>query len=116
MNVSIRRFAASAAAAVTLVLGVGASSASATDFITTNLGVTAIANNDYILTVTGHIQMTQSDAQAACDFSGDPVEVELYGQDPGFDDLLISKSSWERRHHELHDVGHRPELLGVAHP
>ncbi len=96
MNVSIRRLAASAVAAAALVLGVGASSASATSFISTNLGVTAIANNDYILTVSGHIEMSQTDAQAACAHSGDPVDVELYGQDAGVlaDDLLISTSSW----------------------
>ncbi len=97
MNASIRRLAASAIAAAALVVGVGASSASATSFITTNLGVTAIANNDYILTVTGHIEMSQADAQAACAFAGDPLDVELYGQDSGFtfgDDLLITKSAW----------------------
>ena len=97
MSISIRRLAASAAAAAALVLGVGASSASATPFISTTLGVTAIANNDYILTVTGHIEMSQADAQAACAHAGDPVDVELYGQDSGFtfgDDLLISKSAW----------------------
>lgn len=96
MNVSIRRLAASAAAATAIVLGVGASSASATPFISTNLAVTAIANNDYILTVTGHIEMSQADAQAACAHAGDPVDVELYGQDAGFlaDDLLLSKASW----------------------
>ena len=72
MNISIRRLAASAVAAAALVLGVGASSASATPFISTTLGVTAIANNDYILTVTGHIEMSQTDAQAACAHAGDP--------------------------------------------
>ena len=97
MTVSIRRFASALVAATGLAVGIGASSASATPFISTTLGVTAIANNDYILSVNGHIEMSQADAQAACAHAGDPVDVELYGQDSVFrggDDLLVRASEF----------------------
>ena len=120
MNISIRRLAASAAVAATLVLGVGASSASATPFISTDPRRHRHRQQRlHSSTVTGHIEMSQADAQAACAHTGDPVDVELYGQDAGItfaDDLLIPKSSWAARHHELHHRLDRPELLGLPHP
>lgn len=96
MNVSIRRLAAAAVASAALVAGVGASPASAASFMTTNLNVIAIANNDYILRVSGHIEMSQADAQAACAHPGDPVDVQLYGKDAGIlaDDELITKAEF----------------------
>ncbi len=96
MNASLRRFASALVAATGLAAGIGASPASATSFITSDLNVIAIANNDYILRVAGHIEMSQADAQAACAHAGDPVDVELWGQDAGVlaDDLLITKSEY----------------------
>ena len=96
LRLAARRLAASLAAATALAIGIGASPASATSFMSTTLTVTAIANNDYIVRVSGHIEMSQADAQAACAFAGDPVDVELWGQDAGIlaDDLLITKSEW----------------------
>ncbi len=94
MNASHRRFAAALVAATGLVVGIGASSASATSFLSTSLNVIAIANNDYILRVAGHIEMSQADAAAACAHAGDPVDVELYGKDTLGDDLLISKAEY----------------------
>ena len=96
MNVSIRRFAAALAAATALAVGASASPASASDLMSTSLNVIAIQNNDYILRVSGHVTMSQADAQAACAFAGDPVDVELYGQDAGLlaDDLLVTKSEF----------------------
>ncbi|HVF14803.1 MAG TPA: hypothetical protein VM942_09410 [Acidimicrobiales bacterium] len=96
MNVSIRRFATAVLAATGLVVGIGASAASATPFLASSLSVVAIANNDFILRVSGHIEMSQADAQAACAHPGDPVDVQLYGQDAGVlgDDELISKAEY----------------------
>ncbi len=96
MNASLRRFASALVAATGIAVGIGASSASATPFISTDLNVIAIANNDFILRVAGHIEMSQADAQAACAHAGDPVDVQLYGQDAGIlaDDELITKAEY----------------------
>jgi hypothetical protein len=96
MNVSLRRFASALVASAGLVVALGASSASATPFMSTDLNVISIPNNDYILRVAGHIEMSIADALAACSHTGDPVDVELYGQDAGIlaDDLLITKSEY----------------------
>ncbi len=94
MHASIRRFASALVAAAGLAVGIGASSASAVPFVSATLGITAIADNDYIISVNGHVEMSQADAQAACSHPGDPVDVELYGDDFGFDDLLISTSEF----------------------
>jgi|GEM_PF-5826015 len=96
MNASLRRFASALVATAGLAVGIGASSASATSFMSTDLNVISIPNNDYILRVAGHIEMSSADALAACSHAGDPVDVELYGQDAGIlaDDLLITKSEF----------------------
>ena len=62
--------------------------------------------------------MSKADAQAACAHAGDPVDVELYGQDAGIlaDDLLITKSAYAAAGMSLLPRVHRHGLRGLAHP
>jgi len=97
MNVSIRRIASAFAAATALTI-IGASAASASGPLQSTLTVSnADSLNDVVVTVRGHLDVIPSTGQAICDRSGNPVDVEIWGQDPGWDDLLITKTSFRSR-------------------
>lgn len=95
---SRRRAVVGLAAATALIIGIGAAPAGASAILSSHLSVTVLANNDYRLTVTGHVEMSPADATTACAQPGDPVRVELWGQDSGLngaDDLLIGKIEFD---------------------
>ena len=67
----------------------------------------------------GHIEMSQADAQAACAHTGDPVDVELYGQDSAFrggDDLLVRASEYAEATMTCATSATGLDFRGVGHP